>query len=110
MEPDSGNGLMEGLRIISSWNLLLGGADLRQPIRLVVVRSGDVMELTALEEPTELLDIETIGGHVGILSVPFPRDLVHHKVGISKAEDPPDANLLGQLEPVHQVLVFSDVV
>jgi hypothetical protein len=53
------------------------------------------MELTALEESAELLDIEAIGGHVGVLSIPFPRDLMHHKVRISKAEDPPDDNLLG---------------
>jgi hypothetical protein len=53
------------------------------------------MELTALEESTELLHIEAIGGHVGILGIPFPRDLVHHQVRVSKVEDPPNANLLG---------------
>jgi hypothetical protein len=30
------------------------------------------MELAALEESAELLDAEAIGGHVGILGVPFP--------------------------------------
>jgi hypothetical protein len=30
------------------------------------------MELAALEESAKLLDIEAIGGHVGILGVPFP--------------------------------------
>jgi hypothetical protein len=39
-----------------------------------------------------------------------PSSLVHHKVGVSKAEDPLDANLLGQLEPMHQGLVFGDIV
>jgi hypothetical protein len=68
------------------------------------------MELTALEESTELLHVEVIRGHVGILGVPFLRDLVHHQVGVSKAEDPPNANLLGQLKPMHQGLVFGDVV
>jgi hypothetical protein len=29
------------------------------------------MELIAFEEPTEPLDVEAIGGHVGILSIPF---------------------------------------
>jgi hypothetical protein len=46
----------------SSQNLLLGGADLGQPILLAVVCSGDVMELAALEKSTELLDVEAIGG------------------------------------------------
>jgi hypothetical protein len=68
------------------------------------------MELTALEESAELLDIKAIGGHVGVLSIPFPRDLMPHKVRISKAEDPLDDNLLGQLEPVHQGLVFGNIV
>jgi hypothetical protein len=35
---------------------------------------------------------------------------VHHEVTISEAENPPDADLLGQLEPVHQSLIFGDVV
>jgi hypothetical protein len=68
------------------------------------------MELTGFEEPTELMDVEVIGGHVGILSVPFSRDLVYHEVRISEAENPPDANLLGQLEPVHQGLILGDIV
>jgi hypothetical protein len=69
-----------------------------------------MMELIALEESADLIDIEAIGGHVGILSIPFPRDLVHYNVGISKAEDPLDADFLGQLEPMHQGFVFGDVV
>jgi hypothetical protein len=68
------------------------------------------MELTALEESADLLHVEAIGGHVGVLGVPFPRDLVHHQVGVSETEDPPNTNLLGQLEPMHQGLVFRDVV
>jgi hypothetical protein len=67
------------------------------------------MELAALEESAELLHIEAIRGHVGILTT-FPRDLVHHQVGVAELEDPPNANLLGQLEPMHQGLIFSDVV
>jgi hypothetical protein len=68
------------------------------------------MELVALEESAELLHVEAIGGHVGILGVPFPRYLVYHQVRVSEAEDPPNANLLGQLEPMHQGHVFGDVV
>jgi hypothetical protein len=51
---------------------MLGGADLRKPIRLIYVRSRDVMELIAFKETAELLDVEAIGGHVGVLCVPFP--------------------------------------
>jgi hypothetical protein len=54
-----------------------------------------MMELIALKESAELLDIEAVGGHVGILGIPFSQDLVHHKVGVSEAEDPLDANFLG---------------
>jgi hypothetical protein len=64
-----------------------------------------MMELAALEESAELLHVEAIGGHVGVLGVPFPGDLVHHQVGVSKTEDPPNANLLGQLEPMYQGLM-----
>jgi hypothetical protein len=53
------------------------------------------MELIAFEESAELLDLEAIGGHVGVLSVPVSRDLVHHEVRIFEVEDPPNANLLG---------------
>jgi hypothetical protein len=35
---------------------------------------------------------------------------VHHEVGVSEAKDPPNAYLLSQLEPMHQGLVFGDVV
>jgi hypothetical protein len=41
-----------------------------------------MMELAALEESTELLDVEAVGGHVGVLGVSFPQDLVHHKVRV----------------------------
>jgi hypothetical protein len=44
----------------------------------MIVCSGDVMKLAALEESTELLHVEAIEGHVGILGVLFARDLVHH--------------------------------
>jgi hypothetical protein len=57
------------------------------------------MELTAFKEPAKLLDIEVVGCHVGVLSVPVSRDLVHHKVRISEAEDPPDAISLASLSP-----------
>jgi hypothetical protein len=30
------------------------------------------MELTTFKETIELLDVEVIGGHVGILNIPFP--------------------------------------
>jgi hypothetical protein len=69
-----------------------------------------MMELAALEESVELLYVEAIGGHVGVLGVPFPRDLVYHQVGVSETENPPNANLLGQLEPMYQGFVFGDVV
>jgi hypothetical protein len=35
---------------------------------------------------------------------------MHHQVEISEAKDPLDANLFGQLEPVHQGFVFGDIV
>jgi hypothetical protein len=53
------------------------------------------MELAALEESIELLHVEAVGGHVGILGIPFPGDLVHHQAEVSVIEDPPDTNLLG---------------
>jgi hypothetical protein len=68
------------------------------------------VEPASFKEATELLDIEAIGGHVGVLRVPFPRNLMHHKVGVSEAEDPLDANLFGQLKPMHQGLVLGEVV
>jgi hypothetical protein len=89
---------------------LLGGADLGQPVFFVVVCPWDVMELAALEESVELLYVEAIGGHVGVLGVPFPGDLVYHQVGVSVTEDSPYANLLGHLEPMHQGFVFRDIV
>jgi hypothetical protein len=30
------------------------------------------MELAALKESIELLDVEAVGGHVGVLGIPFP--------------------------------------
>jgi hypothetical protein len=36
------------------------------------------MELVALEESAELLYVKAVGGHVGILGIPFPGDLVYH--------------------------------
>jgi hypothetical protein len=53
------------------------------------------MELAAREEFAELLYVEAVGGHVGVLGIPFPRDLVYHQVGVSEAENPLNANLLG---------------
>jgi hypothetical protein len=62
------------------------------------------MEFTPFKESTELVDVEAIGGHVGVLGVPISRDLMYHEVRISKIEDHPNANLLGQLEPMNQSL------
>jgi hypothetical protein len=42
------------------------------------------MELTALEEFRELLDVEAVRGHVGVHGIPISRNLTHHKVGVSK--------------------------
>jgi hypothetical protein len=54
------------------------------------------MELTSFEESTELLDVEAVGGHVGVLSVPvfFPRLGAPRGQNLQR-EDPLDANLLG---------------
>jgi hypothetical protein len=69
------------------------------------------MELTSFEESTELLDVEAVGGHVGVLSVPvfFPRLGAPRGQNLQR-EDPLDANLLGQLGPMHQGFIFGDVV
>jgi hypothetical protein len=67
------------------------------------------MELTPFKVSTELLDVEAVGGHVGVLGVPVSRDLMHHEVSISELENPLDASLLGQLEPVYQGLIFGDI-
>jgi hypothetical protein len=77
---------------------LPGGADLGQLIYLIVVHSGNVMELAALKESTELLDVEAVRGHVGILGVPISQNLMHHEVRVSKIEDSLDANLLAEVQ------------
>jgi hypothetical protein len=69
-----------------------------------------MVELAALEESAELLHVEAVGGHVGVPGVPIPRNLVRYQVGVSVAEDPPDANLLGHLEPMYQGFILGDVV
>jgi hypothetical protein len=38
------------------------------------------MELAALKESIELLDVEAVGGHVSVLGIPFSRDLMYHEV------------------------------
>jgi hypothetical protein len=38
------------------------------------------MELAALKESIELLDVEAVRGHVGILGVPISQNLRHHKI------------------------------
>jgi hypothetical protein len=68
------------------------------------------MELTILEESAELLDVEAVRSHVGVLRVPISRKLMHHEVRVSKTKDSLDANLLGQLEPMDQGFIFGDIV
>jgi hypothetical protein len=79
-------------------------------ICFIIICLGNVMELAALKESAELLDVEAVGGHVGVLGVPVSQDLMHHEVTVSKAEDPPNANLHGRLEPMNQGFIFSNIV
>jgi hypothetical protein len=65
------------------------------------------MELATLKESAELLHVEAIGGHVGILGIPFPGDLVHHQVRVFKTEDSPDDNLLASLSPCTRASYFA---
>jgi hypothetical protein len=69
-----------------------------------------MVELASLEEFAELLDVEAVRGHVGVLGVPISQNLINHGVQVSKTEDPPDASLLGQLEHMDQGVIFSDIV
>ena len=69
-----------------------------------------MMELTTLERTTELLNVEVVARDVGVPCVPFARDLLHHKVQVTEAKDPPDANLSRKPEPVSERFVLGNVV
>ena len=60
------------------------------------------MEIATLKGAAELLDEEAVACHVGVPSVPFARDLLHHKVRVIEAKEPPDANLLGKPEAMSE--------
>ena len=58
---------------------------------------GYVVELTPFEMSAELLDEETVGGHVRVLGVPASRNLLDHQVRVAETQDSLDAQLLGRL-------------
>ena len=71
---------MELLEGDADWNSLSLGANLCECISCLIVCSGNVVELTALEGAAELLDEEVVACHVGVPGVPFARDLLYHQV------------------------------
>ena len=88
---------MELLKGDVGWDSLSHGANLGQCIGRLVVRPGNVVKLATLEGAAKLLDEEVIARHVDIPGVPFATDLLHHKIQVAEAKEPPDANILGKL-------------
>ena len=67
-------------------------ADVRQGIGRLVVGAVDVVEFTFVEASRELLNEEAVGGHVWVLGVPMPGDLLDHQIGVPVAENPLDVH------------------
>jgi hypothetical protein len=57
-------------------------------------------EITTLKVSTDLLHMEAIGRHIGIICIPSAGTLLNHQVRISITHDPANDNLLGHLESI----------
>ena len=68
------------------------------------------MEFAAIEESAKLLDQKSVACHVCIFRVPTASAILPHQVGISIAQDEPNADLLRQPDAVHQSFVFGHIV
>ena len=86
------------------------GADVRQCVSRLVVGAVNVVEFASVEAYRKLLDVEEVGGHVGVLGVPMSSGLLDHQVGISVEKDPLDVHGLCELEAVRERFIFSYVV
>ena len=51
-----------------------------QCVSRLIVGAVNLVELTSVEVPGELLDIEMVGGHVRVLGVPMPGSLLNYQV------------------------------
>jgi hypothetical protein len=65
-------------------------------------------KLTTFEVATQLLHQETVGSHVGIMSIPYAGTLLNHQ--ITETHNPANAYVLGHLQAMHKCLIFRHII
>ena len=77
---------------------------------MLVVGPWHVEKLAPFKVSAELLNEKMVARHVCALGVPITRRLFDHQGWVAIAQDPADAEFLGQPEPVYECLILGHIV